>query len=65
MKRSEFEKDLISLINNIPDTWDKLKPFFDENVREISSKHFPRNINAHDNLEDVMKLIFRLKNRLD
>lgn len=65
MKRSEFEKDLISLINNIPSTWEGLKPFFDENVKEVSDKHFPKNINAHDNLEDVMKLIFRLKNRLD
>jgi hypothetical protein len=65
MKRSEFEKDLIHLINNIPSKWEGLKNFFNEDVLDVSSRHFPDNVNAHDNLEDVMKLIFRLKNRLD
>ena len=65
MKKTHFQKDLTSLVNNVPETWKELKTFLDTAVAETAELHFPKNTNAKDNLEDTMKLIFRLKNRLD
>lgn len=65
MKRNHFQKDLISLITNIPQTWIELDKFLKSEVKEISDLHFPDNTQANNNLEDAIKLIFRLNNRLD
>lgn len=65
MKKNHFQKDLISLINNIPEKWEELKPFFNENVQDVVDTHFPNSIPSRDMIEDVVKLIFRLKNNLD
>lgn len=65
MKKNHFQKDLSSLINNIPSTWDQLKIFLEEDVKEVADRHFPKNTNAYNNLEDTMKLIFRLNARLE